>query len=129
MGRAERRHDLHTFRRITRVELSTWLIEAGDVHFAPLLQHAVAHWWSNVPARRPFCISCRASFATDGTSVGAFLFAMPLSSGEQLVSTSAICGDCWERLQRAAAGRAGCSAQGFATRKRIELRRPLVRVC
>ena len=99
MNRHRRRSEIANFKRkVSHASIVTFLVDAGDLlEGHPLLRDASRWWRANVKRRRPTCCACRASFADDGVSVGAFLFstspAAPLSA-----SVSAFCGRCWRTM-------------------------------
>jgi hypothetical protein len=95
MNRHERRASVSSIRHS---DLITHLIAADvplDDHAT--LRHAVMHWHSNIEARRPIWIGCRASFLDGDARVGAYLLSVPVGVPD-IVATSAFCAECHETL-------------------------------
>ena len=61
------------------------------------LRDAVMHWRSNIEARRPICVGCRASFVGEQAKVGAFLLSVPIGVPD-IVATSVFCAECHDTL-------------------------------
>ena len=83
MNRASRRASIADFRHdASRSDVITYLIDASDAALVrePWLSRAALYWRSNIASHKHRCISCKASFAADGVSVGAYLFATPQGS-------------------------------------------------
>jgi hypothetical protein len=94
-NRHQRRASVADFKRRVSGNLLTYLIgsdDAASLNSLAVLKDAVAFWQANRASRKPCCIACKLSLATDET-VGAFLFATsPGSPG--IASVSALCSTC-----------------------------------
>lgn len=95
MNRHDRRASVKSIRHS---DLITHLIAADvalDDH--AMLHNAVLHWYANIAARRPICISCKLSFLDAEARVGAFLLSIPVGVPE-IVVASAFCTSCHATL-------------------------------
>jgi len=95
-NRAQRRASVADFkRRVSGRHLLTYLIDGDDeasLDRHTVLRDAAAFWQANRASRKPCCIACKLSLASD-EAVGAFLFATsPGSPG--IASVSALCSTC-----------------------------------
>jgi hypothetical protein len=98
MGRHERRADVARMRQeLSGASLMTWLVPADAKLAEPLLRRAVKFWRTCIPARRPFCPSCRANYADDAAEVGMFLLSTPATK-PTAASVSAFCLSCSNTL-------------------------------
>jgi hypothetical protein len=96
-NRHQRRANVADFkRRVSGRHLLTYLIDGDDaasLDSLAVLKDAAAFWQANRASRKPCCIVCKLSLASDET-VGGFLFATsPGSPG--IASVSALCVGCW----------------------------------
>ena len=77
-NRAQRRASVADFkRRVSGGHLLTYLIDGDDeasLDRHTVLRDAAAFWQANRASRKPCCIACKLSLASD-EAVGAFLFA------------------------------------------------------
>lgn len=106
-NRAQRRADLHDFRRGR--ELLTFLVEPNDrrLRNAPLLAQTADRWIELLSMRVRHCIVC-SEWLHDKRSVGAVLLATQADIQPTSASCCGVCRDCWsaglpgEALDRAA---------------------------
>jgi len=94
-NRAQRRADLHDFRRGR--ELLTFLVEPDDqrLRTAPLLAQTADRWLDLLTKRVRFCIVC-SSWLPGRQNVGAVLLATQADIRPTSASCCGVCRECWD---------------------------------
>ena len=94
-NRAQRRADLHEFRRGR--ELLTFLVEPDDrrLRTAPLLAQTSDRWLDLLTKRVRHCIVC-AAWLHDRRNVGALLLATQADRAPTSASACGVCRECWD---------------------------------